>query len=373
MHALSRTGAPGCRRFTYAFAALAIACGSAAWAQVVTVPAAHLNHAEGSVAHAPQGDGEWHDVQPRRLLKRGDRLWVDRGSRAEVQAGGHALRLDSQTQVVLENVGETATQLSLTQGSLAATVTRMNPGDSFEVGTPNLAFRARQVGDYRVDVDTKQGVTRVVVLSGAGVVYGEKGEALEIRSGQRLSFKDRSLARVPQGAFAATDDFDRWAGARRRGEPTVSMPIVAAAAAAAPLGPLGPFKGKSIVISGEAGRGGATVATATPGPSNMVAPAARAAPIASALPAARILPASPAAAAAMRVNTPTGTAAAAAPTPSQQAQAVAQAKASAESQAKAAAQAQAQAAAQARLVAQAQAEAQARAAAQAQAAALATA
>src|SRR3954466_5394510 len=140
MHVSIRTGAKGCHRFTHAIAALAFACGPAAWAQVVTVPAAHLNHAEGSVAYAPQGDGEWHDVQPRRLLKRGDRLWVDRGSRAEVQAGGHALRLNGETQMVLENVGDAATQLSLTQGAIVATVTHLNPGDSFEVGTPNLAF-----------------------------------------------------------------------------------------------------------------------------------------------------------------------------------------------------------------------------------------
>ena len=203
-----------------------------ALAQVVSVPAAHLAHTEGTVAYAPQGDNEWHDVQPLRVLKRGDRLWTDRGSRAEVQAGGHALRLDGQTQLVLENVSETATQLSLTQGTIAATVTRVNPGDSFEIGTPNLAFRARQPGDYRIDADPKQGVTRIVVLSGAGVVYGEKGEALEVRSGQRVAFRGRDLTRVPQAPFAAPDDFDRWAAARRRGEPTGSMPALAAAPAA---------------------------------------------------------------------------------------------------------------------------------------------
>src|SRR5690606_4503694 len=122
----------------------------------VSVPAAHLHHAEGTVAHAPQGETEWQDVQPRRLLKRGDRLWTDRGSRAELQAGGHALRIDGATQLVLENASETATQLSLTQGSLAATVTRAQPGDTFEVGTPNLAFRAKQPGDYRIDVDARE-------------------------------------------------------------------------------------------------------------------------------------------------------------------------------------------------------------------------
>ena len=253
MDALQRKTGVGCRRLSRGLAALALAWGGSAFAQdVVSVPAAHLHYAEGSLAYAPQGDKEWHDVQPRRLLKRGDRLWTDRGSRAEVQAGGHALRLNGQTQVVLGNVGDTSTQVSLTQGSIAATVTHMNPGDTFEVGTPNLAFRARQPGDYRIDVDPKQGVTRIVVHTGSAVVYGEKGEALEVKTGQRVTFSDRNLTRGQQAAFAATDDFDKWAGARRRGEPTVGMPALAQAAPAAAPAPAFINRGKDIVISGPA-------------------------------------------------------------------------------------------------------------------------
>src|SRR5690606_14552211 len=119
-------GERGCRRWRPSLAARAPACGAGPRAREVLVhdaraQSAHLQHAEGTVAQAPQGESEWRDVQPRRLRKRGDRLWIDRGSRAELQAGGHALRLDGATQIVLENASDTATQLSLTQGSLAAT------------------------------------------------------------------------------------------------------------------------------------------------------------------------------------------------------------------------------------------------------------
>ena len=390
------TDGRGCRRWIHSFAALALAWGGNALAQdVVSVPAAHLHHAEGSVAYAPQGDKEWHDVQPRRVLKRGDRLWVDRGSRAEVQAGGHALRLNGETQLVLENVGETATQLTLTQGSIVATVTRMNPGDSFEVGTPNLAFRARQVGDYRIDVDTRQGVTRVVVLSGLAVVYGEQGEAMEVRSGQRVTFRERRLARVQQPLFAATDDFDRWAGARRRGEPTVTMPVIAQGAAAATPIPRGLVnKGPDIIIKGSAAEVAAQ--TGIPAHSTAVAAAARAsvaappmvvarqpaaaAPVAVLAPpaaSAKPIPTAVAASAPPASAKPIPTAVAAAPlrvtassapagpTPAQiQAQAqIAQAQAALQAQAQAQARTQAEAEAQA----QAAAQAQAHAAAQAQA------
>jgi len=348
MNALkTSTGVEGCRRWSHGLAALALAWGGGALAQdVVSVPAAHLQHAEGSVAYAPQGDKEWHDVQPRRVLKRGDRLWTDRGSRAEVQAGGHALRLNGETQIVLENVGDSATQLSLTQGTIAATVTHLNPGDSFEVGTPNLAFRARQPGDYRIDVDPKTGLTRIVVQAGSAVVYGEKGEALEVKPGQHVAFRARDLSRVLQPAFAATDDFDKWAGARKRGEPTVSMPAVAQAAASGPAA--SPFlnRGRDIVISGPpSSLPGAkpTAATqqvaapATPKPlpatptAPIVAPVAKAQP----LPNVAVVPNAPSAAT-LRVNAPGTAVAAAAPGAAAKAEAEARTRAQIEAAAQAA-------------------------------------
>jgi len=352
MNALkNNTGVEGCRRLSRGLAALALAWGGSALAQdVVSVPAAHLQHAEGSVAYAPQGDREWHDVQPRRILKRGDRLWTDRGSRAEVQAGGHALRLNGETQVVLENVGDAATQLSLTQGTIAANVTRLNPGDSFEVGTPNLAFRARQPGDYRIDVDLKQGLTRIVVQSGSAVVYGEKGEALEVKSGQHVAFRARDLSRVLQPAFAATDDFDKWTGARKRGEPTVSMPAVAQAPASA--APSSPFvnRGRDIVISGPpSSLPGAKSSPATPAaPVQAQAqatpkplPATPAAPVLPPVAKAQTLPnvtvaANTAPAATLRVTAPGTAVAAAAPGVAAKAEAEARVRAQIEAAAQAA-------------------------------------
>lgn len=347
MDALQKfAGVGGCRRFSHGLAALALAWSGGALAQdVVSVPAAHLQHAEGSIAYAPQGDKEWHDVQPRRLLKRGDRLWTDRGSRAEVQAGGHAVRLNGETQLVLENVGDTATQLSLTQGAMAATVTHMNPGDSFEVGTPNLAFRARQPGDYRIDVDPKEGITRIVVQSGSAVVYGEKGEALEVKNGQRVTFRARDLSRVLTPAFAANDDFDKWAGARRRGEPTVSMPAVAQAPSA-PATPRSQFvnKGPDIVISGPAAslpgsklgaQAQVAQAAAKPAPAAPAAPVAPQVAKAQPLPNVAVTPNAPPAAT-LRVTAPGTVVASAVPSMAAKAEAEARAHAQAEVAAQAA-------------------------------------
>ena len=58
---------------------------------------AGLTHMEGSVAFAPAGATEWSDATARRPVARGDRLWTDKGGRAEVQLGSTALHMDGET------------------------------------------------------------------------------------------------------------------------------------------------------------------------------------------------------------------------------------------------------------------------------------
>lgn len=205
--------ARGRRRAVAAAFALA---GVAGWAQVVSVPPAVLTVVEGAITRSPPGDKEWTDVKARRALARGDRLWTDKGSHAEVQAGAHTLMLDGQTLLALQSLEERATQLSVTNGSLAATVPRLAAGENFEIDTPNLALRARQPGIYRVDVDHASGTTRVQVQSGAALVYGEQGQVVEMRAGQRITFRERSLARLQAPFAVAQDDFDRWVAIRNK-------------------------------------------------------------------------------------------------------------------------------------------------------------
>ena len=44
-----------------------------------------LNHSEGAVTMSTAGDNEWTDAELNRPLTRGDRLWTDKGARAEVK------------------------------------------------------------------------------------------------------------------------------------------------------------------------------------------------------------------------------------------------------------------------------------------------
>jgi hypothetical protein len=179
---------------------------------------ARIGDAEGSVSFAPAGDTEWTDLQRNRPLTRGDRLWTDRGTRAEMQVGSSAVRIDGQTRLAIVTLDDRSTQLSVTQGSVYVHLRSLADGENFEVDTPNLAWRAVYPGEYRIDVDGGQGTTRVTIHAGTGAVFGENGQTLQLGGGQQVTFRSRALAQVASQESPPDDAFDRWSVERNRRE-----------------------------------------------------------------------------------------------------------------------------------------------------------
>ena len=202
-------------------AALLLTCiAGAAPAQESADPpgrVAFVSQRQGSVVFAPRGDEEWTELPQNRPLTEGDRLWTDAGARAELQLGTATLHLDSESHLGLGELDERSGRFMLQQGAVNARVREVAQGENFEIGTPNLAFRALQPGDYRVDVDPRTQQTRVVVHSGTAAVFGEGGESIHLGAGQVASFAGRYLAQV-QGPAFTRDAFARWAQERNREE-----------------------------------------------------------------------------------------------------------------------------------------------------------
>ncbi len=189
---------------------------SAAFAQDEADPpgrVAHLTHRQGSVVFAPDGEKEWVELPSNRPLTGGDRVWSDRGSRAELQLGTATLHVDGESHLGVNQLDDRAAQFILQQGSVNARVRELAPGENFEIGTPNLAFRALQPGDYRIDVDPQTQLTHVTVQSGLATLFGETGQSIQLGAGQVASFAGRSLAPV-NGPSYRQDDFARWVAER---------------------------------------------------------------------------------------------------------------------------------------------------------------
>jgi hypothetical protein len=192
---------------------------AAASAQDVDPPGrvATLSFRQGSVVFAPQGEQDWIELPANRPLTSGDRIWSDQDARAELQLGSATLHLDGQSHLGVSDLDDRAAQFILQQGTVNARVRELLQGENFEIGTPNIAFRALQPGDYRIDVDPGTQQTRVVVHSGLASVFGEGGQSIQLSAGQQATFAGRYLAQV-QAPGWRPQAFDAWAAERNRAE-----------------------------------------------------------------------------------------------------------------------------------------------------------
>ncbi len=176
---------------------------------------ARLGYLSGPVSFSPAGENDWVEAGLNRPLTSGDRLWADRGARAEVQLGGAVLRMSADTALAVLNLDDRTTQLQLTQGVLNLRVRRLPANQVFEIDTPNLAFTLRRPGQYRISVDADGNTTTILVRQGQGEVHGD-GVAYVIDAGRPYRFSGNDLRQRQSFDAPRPDDFDRWSSDRDR-------------------------------------------------------------------------------------------------------------------------------------------------------------
>jgi len=172
---------------------------------------ARISYLDGTVSMQPGGEGEWGNAAKNRPVTIGDKLWVDKDSRAELQAGQAGIHVGSMTALSFLNLDANIIQMRLAEGSINFRVRELREGDLYEVDAPNLAFTVRQAGAFRVDVDETGQSARVTVIRGEGEVAAG-GKTYEVHSGERAEFNgtddniEFNIDRAP-----SPDGLDRWA------------------------------------------------------------------------------------------------------------------------------------------------------------------
>ena len=148
---------------------------------------ARLGYMEGSVSFEPSGEQDWVGATDNRPLTIGDKLWSDKGSRAELQLGSSVIRLGENTGISFLNLDDRTVQVQLSSGAINIRVRRLENGEAFEVDTPNLAFSIYQPGSYRLEASEDGSNTAVTVREGEGEATGN-GQSYKIHAGQRTTF-----------------------------------------------------------------------------------------------------------------------------------------------------------------------------------------
>lgn len=175
---------------------------------------ARLSVLDGSVSIQPGGTGDWGNAVKNRPITVGDKLWVDKDSRAELQAGQVAIHLGSMTALSFLNLDQNITQMRLPEGKINFRVREIRQGENYEVDTPNLAFTVKEAGAFRIDVNENGDYTSVSVIRGAGEIAAS-GQVYPVKAGERFDVTGvDGNVKVSSAAAVAPDDLDRWAQQR---------------------------------------------------------------------------------------------------------------------------------------------------------------
>ena len=174
---------------------------------------ARISVVDGSVSMQPGGQGDWGSAQRNRPVTIGDKLWVDKDARAELQAGDAAFHLGSMTALSFLNLDQGVTQVRLPEGSLNFRVRELREGDLYEVDTPNVAFTIKQAGAFRIDVSESGDSSRIIVIRGEGEVTAD-GKTYEVHAGEKAEFNGAENPTYEIGRAPGPDGLDRWAEER---------------------------------------------------------------------------------------------------------------------------------------------------------------
>src|SRR6516225_1481802 len=146
---------------------------------------ARLSVVEGSVSMQPGGTGDWGNAMKNRPVTIGDKLWIDKDSRAELQAGQASIHLGPMTAVSFLNLDQNIIQMRLAEGKVNFRVREIRQGETYEIDTPNMAFTVKDAGAFRVDVNENGDFTGLTVIRGSGEIAAS-GQVTPVSSGQHV-------------------------------------------------------------------------------------------------------------------------------------------------------------------------------------------
>ncbi|HWY42083.1 MAG TPA: DUF6600 domain-containing protein [Candidatus Sulfotelmatobacter sp.] len=177
--------------------------------------AARLSYTSGAVSFEPAGTDDWVSIVANRPITTGDKLWTDKGGRAELRFGSSAVRIGGETGFSFLNLDDRTAQIRLTEGTVNVRVKRLDEEESIEIDTPNLAFTVLRPGSYRVSVNEAGDTTVVTVRGGDGEVTGA-GAAYSVHADQTGTFYGNDQLSADIQNYGNDDDFDRWCSDRDR-------------------------------------------------------------------------------------------------------------------------------------------------------------
>jgi hypothetical protein len=187
---------------------------------------ARLSLKDGEVSLAPAGTEEWADAVLNRPITSGDRVWVDKDGRAELQVGTTSLHLDRSTGFEFIELDDDVMQMSLTEGVATIRVRTLGDRETIQMETPNGTVKFLHPGDYTVQVDPESDRTIVRTRNGEAEVTGGS-KSFRVRADEEGTFTGLDGLTANIGRVSPRTPFEAWANdLDRRGDTSESARYV---------------------------------------------------------------------------------------------------------------------------------------------------
>jgi len=165
---------------------------------------------EGDVTYQRPDLDRWVDLSINTPILEGDKIWVGRGGRAEVEfENGSFVRLSENTIIEFARLADInsrdGVEVRLVQGLASFEV---QPEPAFTIQTPLFSNWLNDAASFRVDVET-DGSSRLVVFNGK-VEVSSLATRLFVRKGEVARFLSQDADRYYLETNYVKDDWDRW-------------------------------------------------------------------------------------------------------------------------------------------------------------------
>jgi len=151
----------------------------------------------------------WEAAQVNFPVKAGDSFWTEPGARATLQLGAGVLRLDSETEIEIQQLDGWTVQIAVLRGAANFRLRWLEPDEEYQFITPSGTITLTRAGRYHIDAYDDERPVRISVLEGAAELNFDDGYRVEIRDGQSF-WADRDQRRY-RPAHARVSEFDHWA------------------------------------------------------------------------------------------------------------------------------------------------------------------
>ena len=176
---------------------------------------ARLSLIEGDVSLAPAGTEEWAEALVNRPLTSGDRLFVDKGGRAELQVGSARIHLAEGTGLSVIDLDDDVMRLELSEGMAVVRVLRRRDGETIAIESPNASVDLLHPGEYRIEASPAGDRTIVAARSGGSEVRAE-GQTWRVDDGDEGTFTGTGEVSANIVALGPRTAFEDWANDRNR-------------------------------------------------------------------------------------------------------------------------------------------------------------